>query len=366
MRIAIDGRLALKRPTGIGRVALNLARNLSLLDAANEYIWMSPLESTPDLRGIANVREVRVPGHLAIRGQFKLPRLLKACGVDLVDWHCLVTPLFSTTPAVVTMYDANYSRFPSLLPLQHRVQYRFWMGHRLRLARRIICISNSTLEDMHRFFPRSRKTPASVVYLGVDERFRPPQKSDPAAAKSSLGLPDSYILYVGNLLAHKNVPRLVEAFSRAARYIPHCLVLPEARGRDAELTLRAVARHGPADRIIFHPIPDDALPLIYGLADAFVFPSLAEGFGLPPVEAMACGTPVITSNVSSLPEVVGDAGIQVDPLDVQALADAVVRLLTDRELHAEMRQRGIERAAGFTWDRTAREYFRVYLEAYAG
>ena len=361
MRAAIDTRMVLGQPTGIGRVAVNLLENLARLGPAHEFIAISLEGKLQTLSSLANVTHIRAPfGHLSVRVHTCLPRIIKQSGAELAHYLYFVMPLYSPVPSVVTMFDTTYSRFPALLPLHHRLLYKFCMRQCVRQARRVICPSEAAADDLRRFFPKTPESKVRIIYLGVEGRFKPREAPDASAARAELGLPEQYILYVGNHRGHKNLKRLIEAFSCAAKYVPHYLVLPRAAGSGSDITLQAVAEFEAADRIIFHPMPDKYLPLIYGLADVFVFPSLSEGFGLPPLEAMACGTPVITSNASSLPEVVGDAGIMVDPYNVEELAEAILRVLRDPDLRREMSAKGLEQAKKFSWKETARQTLKVY------
>jgi glycosyltransferase involved in cell wall biosynthesis len=181
------------------------------------------------------------------------------------------------------------------------------------------------------------------------------------------GLNEPYILYVGALTLRKNIARALEAFAELNSSHPGlCFVLAGPSTWKKTPIASLLERLGITERVLLTgPLTDDDLPALYNGADLFVFPSLYEGFGLPPLEAMACGTPVVTSNASSLPEVVGDAAITVDPYDVDALSGAMRRVLTDPCLRDEMRQKGLARASGFTWERTARETVSVYRQVLA-
>jgi len=365
LRIAIDARMAVPRPTGIGRVAVNLIENLARLDSSHEYMAISREGNLPQLSDLRNVTNVRAPfGHLSPRVHTHLPGIIKRSGAELVHFLYFFTPLYSPVPSVVTVFDTTYSRFPHLIPRRRRLLYKFCMKQCMGRARLVICPSESTSAELCRFFPGTPKSKVRVIYLGVEDRFQPPPTPDLHEIRASLGLPEQYIAYVGNHRGHKNLRRLIEAFSHAAKHVPHSLVLPRAEGPGSEITLGAAAECGAAGRILFHPMPDEHLPLVYGLADAFLFPSLSEGFGLPPLEAMACGTPVITSNASSLPEVVGDAGIMVDPHDVEALAEAILRVLRGPDLRREMQAKGLAQAKKFSWQETARQTLNVYESVY--
>jgi glycosyltransferase involved in cell wall biosynthesis len=176
------------------------------------------------------------------------------------------------------------------------------------------------------------------------------------------GIRRPYILYVGGINARKNIVRLFAAYERLNRRQPQVTLVVAGRRQWQTGAIDAAFRElDLADRVHFTGYVDDAdLPALYSAAELFVFPSLYEGFGLPPLEAMACGTPVVTSNISSLPEVVGDGALTVDPYDVDGLTTAIERVLTDQVLRVELRRRGVARAAGFTWQRTAQAVYAAY------
>jgi glycosyltransferase involved in cell wall biosynthesis len=185
-----------------------------------------------------------------------------------------------------------------------------------------------------------------------------------AAVRSRYRLPEGYVLFVGSVERRKNLRGLLQAYARLLETDVACpLVIVGTRRRGAGEIGRTLQELHLEESVIFTGyVPDADLPAIYTGADLFVFPSLYEGFGLPPLEAMACGTPVVCSNAASLPEVVGDAAIMVDPYDVEGLAEAMLRVLTDADLREHLRRKGLERARQFTWERTARETVAVYRE----
>jgi glycosyltransferase involved in cell wall biosynthesis len=208
----------------------------------------------------------------------------------------------------------------------------------------------------------------------VNPRFRPAGPEALAAVRQKYDLPERFILYVGTIEPRKNLTALLEAYAALMERLSVCdlrpalsdvrLVIVGKKGWLYEGFFRRLHELGLEDRVLFTGyVPDEDLPAIYSAADLFVFPSLYEGFGLPVLEAMACGTPVIASNASSLPEVAGEAGIMIAPHDVRGLAEAMERLLMDKQLRAELRARGLERAKQFTWERAAAMTLEVYQDA---
>jgi glycosyltransferase involved in cell wall biosynthesis len=293
------------------------------------------------------------------------PFALQKERVDLLHALAFVTPLLSPCPSVVTIYDLSFLLYPGSFKRSKRFYLSLFTRLSARRARRIIAISESTKRDVVRLLGVPHEK-VEVVYCGIGEAFRPLAENQVAAFRSERGLPEHFILFVGTIEPRKNVTRLIEAFA----HLQTCtlanlkLVIGGAKGWFYEDVFARVEELGLEGQVMFPGyIPVSELPLWYNAAELFVYPSLYEGFGLPPLEAMACGTPVVASNTSSLPEVVGGAGLTVDPLDVEGLAEAMRRVLSDEALRWEMRERGLQRARGFSWTRTARETVQVYRRA---
>jgi glycosyltransferase involved in cell wall biosynthesis len=226
----------------------------------------------------------------------------------------------------------------------------------------LLADSESTRRDLIELL-RVPEDRVFVVYAGVEARFRPEPDPDDAARRQRYALERPYILSVGTLQPRKNYRRLIQAFHRLAQEygVSHDLVIAGGKGwlyDDVYATIDALRLEGRVRVLGF--VDDDDLPALYRGADAFAFPSLYEGFGIPVLEAMGCGTPVVTSNVSSLPEVAGDAALQVPPDDVDALADALWRSISDTALRQVHRTRGFEQVARFTWRRAAEDLLGVY------
>jgi glycosyltransferase involved in cell wall biosynthesis len=254
----------------------------------------------------------------------------------------------------------------------NRTYMRMMMPTFLRAADAVICISQSTLSDARARYPMIGSK-GHVIYPGVSARFRPPQDrarldASPAARalRARLGLPERFLLYVGTIEPRKNLAILFEALKQAD--LPDTkLVIAGKMGWLFRETVARVHDLGLEETVIFAGfVPDDDLPMLYSLAEAFVFPSLYEGFGLPVVEAMACGTPVLCTNVSSLPEVAGDAALMSAPGDVGAWAKALRRITEDPELRADLSRRGPRQAARFTWRDTAEQTRAVYQDLWVG
>jgi glycosyltransferase involved in cell wall biosynthesis len=292
------------------------------------------------------------------------PFALQKEGVDLLHALAFVTPLLSPCPSVVTIYDLSFLLYPESFKRAKRFYLGLFTRLSARRARRIIAISESTKRDVVRLLGVSPDK-VEVVYCGIVEAFRPLAEDQVAAFRSERGLPERFILFVGTIEPRKNVTRLIEALADLRFAICDLrLVIGGAKGWFYQDVFARVEELGLEGQVVFPGyIPVSELPLWYNAAELFVYPSLYEGFGLPPLEAMACGTPVVAANTSSLPEVVGEAGLTVDPLDVEGLAEAMRRALGDGALRQEMRERGLERAKGFSWTKTAQETVQVYQRA---
>jgi alpha-1,3-rhamnosyl/mannosyltransferase len=244
-------------------------------------------------------------------------------------------------------------------------RFIFRMAHflALRTAGVALAISEATKQDLVRFFHVEPRR-ISVTPLAADEHFQPPSRAAIEGVRQTYALPDRYVLYFGSNKPHKNLPRLVQAFAKLGirdQRLGIGLVIAghwDARYPEAK---HIVERFDLQDRVRFiGPVKDAELPGLYGGAELFVFPSEFEGFGLPVLEAMACGAPVVCGDRSSLPEVAGEGALLCDPHDVESLAHAIEQALDDRDLRANLRQRGLARAAQFSWEQTAQRTLSTY------
>ena len=366
MRVAIDARKL--HDFGIGTYTRNLLRELARIDSDSEYVLLC---HEPDL-GIGaqlgpNFRAVlEASPNYSLREQFHVPWVLRRERPDVFHAPHYVLPPAVRCRSVVTIHDCIHLMFPQYLP--HRAAYayaRASMWSAVRRSHRILTVSEASKRDIIHFFDVSPDK-IVVVYNAIDERFRVvPAEEDIARVRERYQLQHEFVLYVGNIKPHKNLVRLIEAFDMLRRKGHEELTLLIIGDEISKLPAlrRAVHSHKLHKHVRFLGYqPDETLAILYRLASLFVFPSLYEGFGLPPLEAMACGTPVVTSNVSSLPEVTGDAAILVDPYDVASIADGMQRVLTTPALSAELRTKGVARAREFSWERSVARTRRVYEE----
>jgi glycosyltransferase involved in cell wall biosynthesis len=366
LRIAIDARKL--RDYGVGTYVRNLLQHLSRLDRTTEYVVLCQ-ESDRGLVGELgeNFRAVAEssPGY-SLREQVTVPLDLRREKVDLFHAPHYVLPTLTPCKSVVTIHDCIHLKFPQYLPNTLAYAYArgsLWVAaHR---SSRILTVSETSKRDILEYF-RVPSRKIDVIYNGLDERFAsPPPEEDVARVRERYQLDHPFVLYAGNIKPHKNLERLIEAFHMFRRgEFEHVklVIIGDEISKYAALR-HAVHRHKLHKHVRFFGfVPHGTLAILYRLAAVFVFPSLYEGFGLPPLEAMASGTPVITSNVSSLPEVVNDAAVLIDPLQPEAIADAIRRVLTNAALRDDLRARGLERARHFSWERSIGRVREIYEE----
>jgi glycosyltransferase involved in cell wall biosynthesis len=370
LKIGIDARKL--RDYGIGTYIRNLLRHLSRIDSRTEYVLFCRGADCAAAEELGeNFRAVpeAAPPYSAIE-QLRIPMHLRREGIDLFHAPHYVLPPLTPCKSVVTIHDCIHLRFPQYLP--NRLAYAYarsslWFAtHR---SNRVLTVSEASKRDILRYFhvPEGK---IDVIYNAIDERFgEPPSPEEIERVRDRYQLNAPYVLYAGNIKPHKNLERLIEAFHMLRRGdLEHVkmLIIGDEISKYATLR-RAVHKYKLHKHVRFFGfVPDKTLAVLYRLARAFVFPSLYEGFGLPPLEAMASGTPVITSNISSLPEVVGDAAILIDPYDASAIADAMRRILLDSDLREDLRQRGLRRVSEFSWERSVRRVREIYEEVLAG
>ena len=369
VRVAIDARKL--HDFGIGTYVRNLVRHLARLDQTNEYVLICRPEDVDEARAVGpNFRAlVSHARPYSVRELVTVPLKLHGAHVDVFHApHYVVSPL-TTGPLVVTIHDCIHLRFPQYLPNRVAHAYaRFFMRFAAWRAARVLTVSEASKQDILHYL----RTPAEnieVIYNGLDERFSVAPSADAISRTRERYLLDApFVLYAGNIKPHKNLDRLIDAFAllrRRDRGDLKLLIIGDEISKYPNLR-RLVHRHQLHQHVRFLGfVPDATLAVLYRLAAVFVFPSLYEGFGFPPLEAMASGTPVITSNVSSLPEVVGDAALLIDPLDPQAIADAMARVLTDEALRADLIRRGHARVQAFRWERSVARIRDVYREVAA-
>jgi glycosyltransferase involved in cell wall biosynthesis len=366
VRIAIDTRKL--HDFGIGTYVRNLLRQLAKLDGNTEYVLLCQERDSAVAAALGpNFRSVvdNSPAY-SFREQISIPKALRRERVDVFHAPHYVLPVLTKCRSVVTIHDCIHLMFPQYLP--NRASYGYARASIWSAAwksSRILTVSESSKRDILRFFdvPPDK---IDVIYNAIDDRFSEhPAEEEMVRVRERYQLHGDFILYAGNVKPHKNLERLIEAFHlirQGGLDEVKLVIIGDEVSKYAELR-RAVHRHNLHKYVRFLGyMPDETLAVLYRLAAVFVFPSLYEGFGLPPLEAMASGTPVVTSNVSSLPEVAGDAAVLVDPYDPRSIAEGIRRVLTEPELRQAMRARGLHRAAEFSWEHSVRRVRDIYGE----
>jgi glycosyltransferase involved in cell wall biosynthesis len=364
MRVAIDARKL--HDFGIGTYIRNLLRQLARIDRETDYVLLSPA-SDLDLAAQlgSNFRTVLEPSpNYSLREQVHVPWVLRRERPDVFHAPHYVLPAAVTCRSVVTIHDCIHLMFPQYLPNKMAYAYaRASMWAAVKRSDRILTVSEASKRDILHFFnvPPEKIV---VVYNAIDDHFwLTPPDEEVARVKERYQLEHQFILYVGNIKPHKNLVRLIEAFAELRRTgfdELKLLIIGDEISKLPSLR-RAVHGHKLHKHVRFLGfVSDDTLRVLYRLASLFVFPSLYEGFGLPPLEAMASGTPVVTSNQSSLPEVTGDAAVLVDPYDVRSIVEGMRRVLSDADLAADLRRRGPERAREFSWSSSVDKTRAVY------
>ncbi|HEX2680103.1 MAG TPA: glycosyltransferase family 1 protein, partial [Candidatus Dormibacteraeota bacterium] len=363
------GRSLRGRYSGVVRYTEELVRALAAQIGPDLTVFLTRADDGLD--GIS-ARRVRAPlptpnEYLrAFWEQTLVPFEIARLRPDVYHSPNYILPLAIGCPTVVTVHDLGFFE-PAVHRLRSRLYLRALTGMAIERARRVICVSNYTRQCLVRRFPGTEDR-IRVVGEGVGSRFRPQPPEAVAAFRARHHIDRPYALFVGTIEPRKNLPRLIKAFGKAVVEggIDHDLVIAGGRGWMGEGTESAYALSRCQDRIRFIGyVPDDELPAAYSGADLFVYPSLFEGYGLPPVEAMACATAVLTSRTGALPEVVGGAATLIDPTDEAAITGALLRLLTSESERRRLEHLGLERAASFRWDRVAEQTMAVYREAAA-
>ncbi len=364
--IAIDARKI--RDYGIGTYIRNLVRELSEIDRLNRYLLLTGAKGREALRDLPdNFRVVteRSPVY-SLREMATVSWQLSKLKVDLFHATHYVLPAVVPCKAVVTIHDIIHLLYPEFLPNRLAFTYAMWMIRRsLQRGDRIVTVSHNTRQDLMSYFQVGGQK-IDVIYNGIEASFRQPLADDDLRRwMQSLGLERPYILFVGNPKPHKNLDSIVKAYAKALQRqsFPHHLVcVGDRSGIESKVRQRA-DQLGISDRILLlGHVAQEALPAIYQGAALFLYPTLYEGFGLPVIEAMASGVPVITSNTSSLKEIAAGYADLVSPLDIDAMAQMILHCITDEGHAATLSKLGRQRALDFDWRRTAEDTLAIYRQ----
>ena len=356
---------------GIGTYIENLISQFSRLDSENQYILFFRSQDIKELPPLGKNFHpvVDSSGNYSLREHLSLPRKAKRLILDLYFSPHYVLPLFTPCRAIVTIHDVIHLLFPENLPRKGAYYYaRFMIGRALAKAEKVVAVSRHSRADIQRLFP-GYATRIEVIHNGIDPHFlRQPSEDELLRVKGKFQIDHPFILFVGNLKPHKNLTNLLKAFS----------LLRGRRERDLNLVIVGVERdkspqlRETIDRLSLHQavrflgyVDKDELCCLYHLAELLAFPSFYEGFGLPPLEAMACGTPVLASQLSSLPEVLGDAALMVNPYQVEEIAEGIQQLIENAPLRKELIRRGLQQVKRYSWEEAARRYLVLFAQVLA-
>lgn len=367
MRIGIDYTAAISQKAGIGRYTREIIKHLAEIDKINSYVLLTPpqasgLDFPPNFQGKKLPLPERWMTILWHRLRFPLWVEVFTGPLDVFHSPDFVLPPVKAARTILTVHDLSFLRLPHCSEPHLRAYLSKAVPRSARRAHLILADSENTRQDVIELLdiPPGR---VEVLYAGVDERFRP--IGETAEVRTRYRLPERFILSVGTLEPRKNYERLIEAFALLKGRVPSAsdvkLVIVGQKGWLYEGIFAAVERLNLQGEIIFSGyVADEDLPALYSAAELFVYPSLYEGFGLPPLEAMACGTPVVASSAPCLPEVLGDAALFAPPDEVEAMASAMERALLDEGLRHQLREKGFSRAKAFSWEKSARKLLEVY------
>jgi glycosyltransferase involved in cell wall biosynthesis len=369
MRIAIDARKW--RDYGVGTYVRNLVRRLARLDRETTYFLFCKPSDEATLRDLAEnfVPAVDESQGYSLREHVSIPRKLHHLKADLFHSPHYVLPLLCPTRAIVTIHDCIHLLFPQYLP--NRLSWRyahFMMGSAIKRSALVLTVSEASRRDILHFYPWADPDRVQVVPNALDAYLlEDPGEEEMERVRERYQIRGRFVLYTGNIKPHKNLERLITAFGLLKRRSEHAdvkLVIAGSAEENKYAALRRVVEVTGVrqDVRFFGFVPDRTLAALYRLASVFAFPSLYEGFGLPPLEAMACGTPVVTSRISSLPEVVGDAAVLVDPYSHEDIAEGLARALGDPALRAELVARGRLRVQAFSWERSVKAIHDSYMK----
>lgn len=352
MKIAIDVQTTLGQKTGFGFYVENLVNNLKKYDGANDYSLIQPKKDV----------DLSTPERF-MWDQFRFPSIAKHLHADILHQPCFSAPVFhNKMKVVVTIHDLIAIRFGKDIPFFSRQFFGRWMPFSYRFADKIIAVSEHTKKDIVKFLhvPENK---IQVIYSAVSENFNDKiSKDEVVSIKKKYHTGEKYFLHTGTLNPRKNLEFLVKVYAEILKSNnEYNLVITGKKGWYYEGLFSLIKNLGLEKKVIFTGyIPDEDAPILYKGASIFLFPSLYEGFGFPPLEAMATGTPVISSNTSSLPEVVGKAGILISPHLEADWVYAVKKLIDNKNLHRQMSLAGLDQAKKFSWKKCALETLDLY------
>lgn len=380
MKIGIEAqRLFRPHKHGMDRVALELVRNLQQIDKSNQYVvFVKSDEDRSVLGESTNFDIVEIPsGSYPIWEQVELPKMARKYGCDLLHCTSNTAPVTGGIPLITTVHDIIYMEESPLTQLLSKatpyqkfgnVYRRIIVPRIINRSKRVITVSEFEKSNIVDRFGKGVSGKLDAVHNGVSNHFKPLEDLNALGdIRKKYGLPTRYLLFFGSKDPRKNTRRVLDAFSEFSRINPaYGLVLMNYKDADLDELLSDLGNPGLRERIVLPGYVDDPdLPGIYQGAELFLFPSLREGFGIPVIEAMACGTPVITSNTSSMPEVAGDAAHLVDPFDVDSIVNGINKILSDEPYRSQLVDKGFNQKDKFSWRLMAEKVLQIYNEVYS-
>lgn len=366
MRIGFEATSLIGQPSGVGKYTGRLLAALLKANPESEYLLYSnkPIDSLESSLSRATPIYHPSASKRLLWMHFVLPTVIRRSQPQLCHFPNAMAPLRQQKPFVLTIHDASLFLYSNYHPLTRLVSIRLALPHLARRASAIITVSNNARDDLLRILKLPEEK-VKVIYNAAGIDFKP--VSDPSqreVLRRRYELPDEYIAFVGTIEARKNLVRLVRAFDQVRKAgFPHKLVIAGTPGWMSGTLFDQIDHLDMGDWVkMVGYVPDEDLPGLFSMASLFVYPSLYEGFGLPPLEAMACGTPVVVSDASSMPEVCGVAAHYIDPEDESSIAEGMLTVLRDRDYQQELIERGFERSRRFTWEEAAQKTIDVYQQ----
>lgn len=369
MRIGIDARcFEEEEATGVTRYLFNLLREFCHLAPQNEYILYLKNENVPDLPQNRCVEQKLLDrdglAENVVFEHFILPQQAKKDAVDILFSPAYTAPLWCQCKRVVTIHDISYQLYPEWFRFEEILKLRTISRISAKKANKIFTVSEYSKKEIVRHY-RISPEKILVAHNGVDPKFQPSGDVEVLSrVKQKYGISENYILHVGAIFVRRNIPLLLSAFSFITHKFPHQLVLvgPNRSNPYQDISL-LIRENGLEEQVVWiEYASDEDLPFLYEGADLLVLLSTYEGFGFPVIEAMACGTPVVASNLTSLPEVVGDAGLLVDPKDEEEVKEAILTILSDGKLREVLAKKALEQVKNFTWRKTAKRCLTAFEE----
>jgi glycosyltransferase involved in cell wall biosynthesis len=372
MRVGLDGYPLCEPLTGVGHYTVELARALARNYPDSQFELIAPFQFDASVLpqtqrdNLPNLKLVNL-GLSSVRGRWwslHLPRYIKQAGLDLFHGTNYELPLWNRRRSVVTVHDLSSLRYPELHRKQLARRMRLRLPLAVKLAKAVITPTAAVKQELCGHL-KVKPAKVTAIHEAPRESFHPVSREEAARVRKRLGIEADFLLFVGTLEPRKNLVTLLKAYAQVLRETPlrPQLVVTGGEGWLMDETFSLMRDENIHERMCLTGyLNDDDLGALYSSCRAFIYPSLYEGFGLPPLEAMACGAPVIASRVQALAETLADAAVLVDPLDVESLAQAIAALLADERHRAELIEQGRARAAHFSWTRTAELTYEVYRQ----